>query len=477
MPEQIHLFWTSNVAAFFERALQVLAARSELHIYALNPCRAFWDDTDTARATQLTSQGLELVKEDENPILQLWGRAGRENVRVLNQLSNFDALDAFEDEPQSPRLLEAIRADMLDRKSAADIAAAPARRKERPDESLRIIACPTVRREAETIAAEWSLIRADEARAKEEGHEPLRFNDIAVFVNPRDSGEYFTHLAAAFTEAHEIPHCIVDEPFVSSSPAAEAVGLLMDLPRSRFTRAELLRLATHPLVMARFPEAKADDWIAWCDRLGIVHGADRSDHASTYIDHDILNWDQGLRLALGAFLPGQRSGVQELFALSTGRYLPEEVSQSNQESAAEFGLVVRSLMSDARFARDATLRPNEWFAFLQRLITTYVQTPSTDDERDLKRCLEALQSAFNLDLDGQSISFTLAHSLASGALKGLTGTRGSLLARGVVISTAAAVRGVPFRAVFWTGLGEGRFPANNRLDQLDLRRLERAPVT
>ena len=50
------------------------------------------------------------------------------------------------------------------------------------DQSLVIMACPGIRREAEFIANEiWSLISADERRHKTSPGQ-LRFRDIAVLV-------------------------------------------------------------------------------------------------------------------------------------------------------------------------------------------------------------------------------------------------------------------------------------------------------
>ena len=39
-------------------------------------------------------------------------------------------------------------------------------------------------------------------------------------------------------------------------------------------RRDLLRVLTHPAVLAGYPHVDADDWVRWTERLGIVHGAD-----------------------------------------------------------------------------------------------------------------------------------------------------------------------------------------------------------
>ena len=37
----------------------------------------------------------------------------------------------------------------------------------------------------------------------------------------------------------------------------------------------------HPTVARRFPDVDPEDWLALCEELEIVQGADRADHAGT----------------------------------------------------------------------------------------------------------------------------------------------------------------------------------------------------
>jgi exodeoxyribonuclease V gamma subunit len=53
LPAQVHLFGFSDLAEAYFPILEALGARTEVAIYAFNPCREFWEDTDTARAARL----------------------------------------------------------------------------------------------------------------------------------------------------------------------------------------------------------------------------------------------------------------------------------------------------------------------------------------------------------------------------------------------------------------------------------------
>jgi exodeoxyribonuclease V gamma subunit len=449
LPSELHLFGLSYVARVFQGLLQALASACELHVYTLNPCMEFWEDK---------------LEDADTPALRLWARPGRENVRLLNELSQCDFRERFA--PPRTSLLGLLQKDILERAPERTTQlGAPA------DGSIQVLACPGVRREVEIIAGEiWKLMHADPS---------LRFNDIAVILPTSQKETYQTHVQAVFREMHELPHSLVDLPLSAQSRVVEAVELLLELPLGEFRRQEVLRLATHPAVMKRFAEAAParDEWIGWCEALGIVHGADHADHAGTYIERDILNWDQGMRrLALGSFMSSGGDALDaRAFELGGEQYLPEEVLPGRLSSGSSFGLLVRSLIADARFAREARLPIADWVKFLRGLLASYLSPTGDEDERALKRCHDALEGLSELDLDGRAVSYRIACELAGTAIGALSGARGQYLAGGVVVASMLPMRAIPFRVVFVAGLGEGQFPSSDRKNQLDLRLAVRRP--
>lgn len=482
LPGRVHVFGVSYVARVFQDVFAALGRASDLRIYTLNPCREFWEDVEHARAglilpgrgERLGAEALEsedpfgLELPGDTPALRLWGRPGRENVRLLNELTDSD-FDAAFDDPlgDGPTLLRAVQQDILDRaeerrpspESAPGLVS---------DGSIQFLACPGIRREAEIIAGEiWKLVKESEAR----GDEPrLRFNDIAVVVNTSEKEAYFTHLTAAFAENHDIPCNVVDRSFAGSSRVGEAVELLLDLPLGHFTRTEVLRLATHPCVGGALEDAGVEQWPAWAEALGIAHGAERTDHAETYIEGDLFNWDQGLRrLALGTFVSGPLSGDESPVELESGSYLPLDVPTSQSASVGRFAALIRSLIADARFARSAKLTMPEWADFFGALLSSYI-TAAEADLRELGACRRLLADLADVDVDGARVSYRIAAGLVKEAFSGMGGGSGQYLADGVVLSTCQPMRALPFRAVFMAGLGEGKFPASDRRDPLDLRR-------
>jgi exodeoxyribonuclease V gamma subunit len=440
LPPSIHVFGFCQLPQGHYRLMERIARKSSVHVYALNPTRHFWEDSSA----------------ELSPALAAWGRGGREHIRALNALAGHQAEERFSELDEPPKtLLSQIQRDVLE--GVID----PRERRDL-DESVRILACPGVRREVEVVAQEiWRLVRETKG---------LRFCDIAVLLNDGPEQPYWPHLEAVFHECDGIPYNIIDRPLSAETRIIEAIELLLALPLGAFRRQEVLAVATHPAVISRHPEVDPREWLAWCDALSIVHGADHTDHEGTYIDKDLFNWDQGLRrLGLGVFLSGDGSGEPPIYDAGKERYVPEEVRGDRAISAARLSLLVRSLVADARFARSARLPLEEWITFLELFITSYVSSGSDQDERALRRCIKAIADLSELHLGSRPLSYRLVSELAKAAIAPLTGGRGQHLADGVVVASLAPMRAVPFRVIFVLGLGSGRFPASDRKNQLDLR--------
>jgi len=500
----LHLFGISYVAESYHRMLALLGRHLDVRIYTLNPCREFWEDLDTAgeaaarRSKKETRRLFPARREGRQPLLvvdddpfglgseaemmalRLWGRPGRENVRLLNQLTDADFEGRFRahraptaDASAAPplSLLHRLQDDILDRVA-----------RERPDPaltadgSIAILPCPGLRRELEVVAAEiWRLVRADPS---------LRFNQIAVIVPEASKDAYLSQIGAVFGESHELPWSGVDLPSDPAHGIGDAVQRLIDLPLGGFTRRELLPLLTHPAILSpqRFPGIAPADWIALCDELAIMHGADHRDHAGTYIEEDLFNWDQGVRrAALGAVMTGPRSGDDQPVRLGGGAYLPAEHPAGEAPTALAFGLLVRSLLADARFAAGITgarERPlGEWLEFLRGLVGEYL---TAADEAQAARVAQVLRALSDLDevaqvLGGRAVSYRVAAELARRRLQRLGGSRGHHLARGVAVASFVPMRAIPFRAVFLVGLGHRAFPSGPRRAELDLRAARRLP--
>ena len=509
-PPAVHLFGFTELPAGWQRPIARLAARTAVTIYAINPCREFWEDLEAVRrpspndrpangpgskgsarrrtsvrqlelglggstastATPAAGAGSAAGEDRENPFLALWGRASRDTIRRLDALCDSNGDARFEAGTGPRTLLSRVQEDILVReplRSGAHRLSLPA------DGSLVVLRAPEPRREWEAIAAEiWRLVRDDEAAtpgAAGAAGPPLRFCDVAVLVAGPDE-PYLSLAPSVFHEANELPYTLVDVPLASMSRVPEAVLGLLALPGGSLTRREVLDVLTHPNIKARFPDADPTVWLALCDALGIARGADRAAFKDTYVERDVFNWDQGLRrLVLGRFASGPRSGADRPVAMpgpsGPEGYLPAELAPDFRDEADALGLLARSLLGDVRFARDARLTLAEWIRFVHALFDAYILPLDADDEAARLRVFAALDQLAAAHRDDTAVRLTVASALIHEALEALHGTRGQVFGNGVVVGSLAALRALPFRVIFLVGLSPERFPAPERVAPLD----------
>jgi exodeoxyribonuclease V gamma subunit len=490
IPSTLHVFGSPYAGNAYSEIFARLGAASDLRIYALNPCREFWEDVDTSRRAALSGWSHRadkigaLIDESEDPFalnadsdstaLRLWGRPGREYIRMLNETTQCDFVPLFSNMATAGEvsLLATLQQNILDRE--------PARPQIAPgmgaadDRSIRILACPGIRRESEIAAnAILSTIRESEELALRKKSERIRFHEIAVMLPDSALDEYVAHIESVFSK-NEIPIDLVNRKFSSTSRVAEAVELLIALPQSRFARGEVVRLLTHP-ALAGDSAIDLSAWPRWSEALGIFFGADDEDLKDTYIPSGLFHWDQGIkRLALGAIMSAQRDEAPRFYEAGDNNYLPFEVPQDQLASAARFVRDARSLIADALSMRDARLNPREWSRMLVEFVNAYIRPVSAIDQRVRDNFLEAIESMGESTLRVGPISYASAREMVAARIADFESRQGQFSGRGVAVGSLSSLRSIPFKTIFALGLNEGDFPARDRRDPMDLRTLKRS---
>ena len=474
LPPRIHVFGLSYTAEIYHRAFQAAAYRKgaesvDVMLYTLNPCQEYWDDLPSEKQIRREAERLgqdrlptsgedpyALETNDDPLLLRRWGRAGRENIRLLNEITDCTFNSAFQDPPQEPcTLLEGIQDNLRFRKSDPPGS---------PDASIRILACPSPAREAEVVASEiWQLMEQAPA------DRPLRFSDIAVVVPPNASlrTAYIDHLRMAFDATGHIPMVVVDAPTPSLATLLDGADLLLDLPTGRASRRDILKVLSHPAVRARFPDTDAKAWAHWANAAGIVRGVG-PEHLKdeVLLEPGILHWEQGLeRLALSAFLPPTSSWSGEDFDR------PSAYS-GDFSSTAVFVARASSLVQRVWRLREDTASPAEWAAQISTYLLSYLGGEEAGDVSARAQLAKSLRRLHKLVPEGMplpELNYRQARELAKQAIAGIRGDAGGRPHQGVVVGSYAPMRALPFRAVILTGLGEGQFPSPEENQPLDLR--------
>ena len=458
--QAVHIFGLSYIAPAYHRMLATLARAATVHIYTLNPCREAADELG-AKSDPSAPDPFGLEREAV-PLLRRWARPGRENLRLLAACEGATVEARFPD-GEGTTLLGRLQNDIVNRR-VPDMPAAHGE----ADASLRVLPCPSLRRELEVVAAEiWELARRDPS---------LRLCDVAVIVPEASKELYLAQLSAVFGESCDLPHSVADLPAASAHRVAEAIELLLHLPFSTFTRKDFLPLVTHPCLIARFPKATPETWRELVHALGIVRGADRGDLAGSYVTRDLFTWDQGLRrMVLGALCDTVDPDAVEAIELGGEATLPGPPLDSANEECLGFGLLVRSLIADARFASGGATTPERplgaWLAFVRGLVESYLVLDQDDvaGRSVVSQFLAELENLSDTGLGAEPVSYRVAAELAKRALTATPASRGHYLASGVTVASFVPMRAIPFRAVFVLGLGQDAFPRPAGRHELDLR--------
>lgn len=122
-PQTVFVFGMSHMAPLYHRALARMGERTAVRLYLVNPCREPWDDVEGAAQASFADGPGPLLEADDpfqllagegSPLLHRWARPGREQLRLLGELTHGDLAGQF-DPADTPGALGSLQAWLLDR--------------------------------------------------------------------------------------------------------------------------------------------------------------------------------------------------------------------------------------------------------------------------------------------------------------------------------------------------------------------------
>ena len=507
--DPLHIFGVSYLSRFHQNALtDYLSKIRDIHVYTLNPCMEFWEDVQSlGEARSAVRRNLESNRqlfenqkslseteilqgelfqhEEDNPFLQAWGRPGRENIRLLNQWSEWNFEPWFAgtasavypvQNPGSSQLsiLNQLQHDILCREPRRGESL-----KLEQDNSLVVLACANPRREVEAVANMiWDLIRRDP---------DIRLNDCAVIAH--DMELYQLEIEQVFESIYDLPYHLIDGISGSAGRLEDAANSLLGLCFTEYSRRDLSRLLKNPCFLSKFEETdpsgkrrvdeelQIDRWLEWADQLNVFYGIDiksQQEHGYYHLDENKYHWEQAFRrLTLGEML--DKHGENETVSIDGQLLAPADLPDEWSTEAARFMLIVRSLIADTRDLPKWEMSGKEWGQFLQTLLKTYLKPVSDTDSEAFQKLLQNAVAIRDLDtgqMNGNSrFGFSTIYEFFKQKQESAVLHRGHYLAEGVTISSFQPMRPIPFKAVFLLGMGEGLFPTPYHRDTLDLRHI------
>ncbi len=465
LPQRVILFGISSLSPLFMELVGKLAQHSEVHVFALNPSREYWelirDPKEQARlATAADAE--ELYLETGNPLLASLGKQGRDFFGALAAFPELEDVFAEDQEQCGDTLLHVLQSDILtltDPEAPDFVARAIAC----GDRSLQIHSCHGPMREIEVLHDQLlQLFTADPH---------LLPSDIAVLCP--DSETYAPYIDAVFAPSDGtpfIPYGIAGRSAASEQGVAAAFLALLDLPASRFNADWVLGLLEQPALLRRFG-LEEDDLPAihrWVRETGIRWGRDAAHKAELGLPATARHtWRDGLsRLLLGYALP--QVAAQDGLPLF-GDTLPyDDIEGSQAQVAGRFAEFVETLFELAQaFKGEQPLA--RWAERLNDAIARLFAEDGEDEGaiRQIRAQLALLRELGAEAKFVQPVGSAVVKSWLSGQLEQPSVSSG-MFGGGVTFSAMAPMRSLPFKVICLLGMNDVIFPRRHTPIGFDL---------
>ncbi len=492
-PRFVHLFGFSGISAFHLDLIGRLSRFFHFVFYSINPCREFWEDVKTPweKKNWIKRAGMtnlrigredvergELSAVDSNPLLSLWGKPGRESIRTLCQLADYDFYEVYDLRSNDDTVLKKIQNRVLTFQGPGEGADRIPQ-----DASLQIYGCPSRFREVETVYN--SILYNLEKNGN------LKMTDISVQVP--DISAYKPAIDAVFNrKPRAIGYNLADARAEIESLYGKGMMDLLELASGRFSRTEVFKLLLNPCLMQKwgFTADSVGTFGAWTEALNIFHTFDREDkRKSGYPDSDLFTWNQGLcRMKLGRIMsdPCQATTdangtdclpVDSNFA---GKVPYSDAESGDLELVETFCAVVEKLREIVRLFNGGAFTGEEWRRnILYASDELFEIPPGLKSEATVQKSFfEALDDLLLYDRLGRvpgendavpGMDLTLFKEFVKSGLSDIWGGYGDYLTSGVTVSALTPMRPIPFSIVYVLGMEEGAFPGRAEASSLDLR--------
>lgn len=470
LPSRLFAFATLNVSPDVLRVIATQAIAGTLHFYLPTPTRKYWGDLGTL-AERLRQGEDAAFGEDDNPLLQAWGTAGRDFMAVLGgyevvhpsgEIAAYaDPEDSRHDDPSRDTLLQRLQRDLLHRRA---LPATPWRAQvDRLDASVQVHACHTRLREVQVLHDQLQGLLDAQSEQGRRFDPPLQPREIAVLAP--DIDPYAPHIAAVFGglagRPGFIPYALADVSPLAAEPLAEVFLRLLALPVSRFGLGEVLDLLATPAIadQAGLDGAGLERLRLWLGQAGARWGIDaahRSRHDAP--GDDAYTW----AFALDRLLIGHAAGDGEAADSLVAGIAP--YAELEGASLDALDALIRLLRVLARFERGlaADLTPAQWADRLLGLLRALLPERPRDnaDQRTLER-LRSLIERFASDAEHADFHATVPPEVVRAHFRATLAeadTRAPLLTGGVSFGRMVPMRLIPFRVICLLGMNDGDYP-------------------
>jgi exodeoxyribonuclease V gamma subunit len=466
LPERLDLFSIHNLPPLLLNAFVAIARHIPVNIWLLAPTEQYWADLvsprEKAKKRLNDLDNLVYWEEEGNPLLTQWGRQGQVFQDLILEISEPESEEAAFFKHSKDALQTSILSNLqTDIYNAVDEEGTLLKSiHEKSLTSVQIHICHSAMRECQVLHDTLLHCLKDNPKLEPE--------DILVLVP--EISRYAPYIEAVFgrtapgIKEKQLPFNLSDIVLADEHPLINAFLSLLELPESRFTRTELLRLLDLPEVRRTFGLNPEDsiELTETFDELRIFWGFDGEDKQQRFKLPAIEDntWQQGFNRIMAGFCLGSEklySGIAPLTGLTS----------QDAEPAARFFDLLNTLREWAKKLQDENTTATKWAEILNRLLLDIFGENKDEDDRlsQIRNLLGELEET------GSSNSATLTRTVIHNWLTKTLSTRADrcrFYSGGVTFCGMQPLRGVPFKVICLLGMQDQAFPRRHKNVEFDL---------
>lgn len=466
LPCRISVFGIATLPPFHVQVLSALSEETEVNLFLMNPCREYWGEILSERQKQAFlrrsgqhQEGEDLLHlEEGNSLLASLGTLGRDFFSMVTDLQCREN-QSFEDPPEAT-MLQVIQSDILNLK---DRCAGEQQKAvvSHHDHSLQIHSCHSPMREVEVLYDRLLFLFE-----KDPALEP---RDILVMAPDIELYAPFVQAVFAVPENEDtrIPFSIADRSPKNQNFLVEPYLFLLDLAKSRFTAAEVMRLLECAAVRSKFGLSEDDLFMTqlWIRESGIRWGRNAEHRQALglppFFEH---TWRFGLdRLLLGYAMPD--SGKDRMFK----DILPyDRIEGEDALVLGRFAAFIDTLIFKTATLQESLPLP-AWSETLTHLLDVFFshEPPWERDTQVIRNALTDLheQAAASEFSGNVSIDPVKSH-LVKQLVKKSYGS--GFMTGGVTFCSMLPMRSIPFKVICLLGMNNDAYPRQTKKFGFDL---------
>lgn len=474
----VFIFGLSGLGQFYRIVLREFASQYDIYAYIQNPCMQFWEDHKFSRSVKIptTLDGQDFQEENyqfQNPLLQAWGKAGCDNIKLWCLSDDYSTCEFPEKEteknekPVSNKLLHLIQHSIANRFSAQDLQNSIQQHKisiHENDESLTIDGAPSKIREIENLHSRLCQLLLNGANLNEilivsPNLEEYRSAIYQIFNQAKIKAE--KELSSSQKTTLYIPYNIIDSA-QKDSHINNALTILFNIKKSKnISRPDFFNLLKNPVIQAVW---KIDDYAIscfenWVKNINIYRNKPEKES----------DWALGIKRLLLAKL------TNDSFALNENVFFPySNLDTSNNSLLLKFINAIESLENWIKDF-DEELKESDLNS-LQDFLNSWLALPYFNEDlaEEIFIYQEVLKTFNNLKYfffaGNEKLSLDIIFQCLTNSAISSKYSFGSLFVNGVTFMKFAPNRTIPVKHLFFIGADSNTFPGTSISNTLDLRK-------